>query len=94
MRYESVSTDRVALLTFAPTADRWVMPRACFDGEGYLPFEFLSIPVPTDCDRILETAYGDYFTLRQDPTCHSGVFYDPHRDYHHYMRKDEWDGSL
>ena len=93
-RYEGEPTDRVALLTFAPAADRWVMPRVCYSDEGYLPFEFTDIPVPVDCDRILAAAYGDYLTLRQDPTCHSGVFYDPHRDYHHYLRKEEWDGSL
>ena len=93
-RYEGEPTDRVALLTFAPAADRWVMPRACYSDEGYLPFEFTDIPVPVDCDRILAAAYGDYLTLRQDPTCHSGVFYDAHRDYHHYLRKEEWDGSL
>lgn len=91
-RYDGAPTCRVALLSFAPDADRWVMPRRCFSGEAYLPFEFTRIPVPLDADAILAIAYGDYLTLRQEPTCHVGVFFDPHRDYRHYLRKDEWHG--
>lgn len=92
-RYEGASTRRVGLLSFAPQSDRWVMPRSCFSDAAWLPFEFTRIPVPVDFDAILTTAYGDYLTLRQEPTCHTGVFYDPHRDYRHYLRKEEWHGA-
>lgn len=92
-RYEFLPTRRVGLLSFEPQADRWVMPRRCFAGAAYLPFEYLRIPVPVDFDTILTGAYGDYLTLRQAPTYHEGVLFDPHRDYREYLREEQADGN-
>lgn len=92
-RYETASTQRVALLSFDPLSDRWVMPRRAFDGAVYLPFEYTRIPVPVGFDAVLTAAYGDYRTPRQEPTCHSGVFFDPYKDYRCYLRKDDDDGN-
>ena len=92
-RYEGVPTERVALLSFDPLSDRWVWPHRCFDHRTYLPFEFTRIPVPTGYDAVLTAAYGDYRVPRQEPTCHTGVFYDPYRDYRDYLRKDESHGG-
>ena len=88
-RYEGVPTRRVGLLSFDPASERWVMPRAAFDGAVWMPFECTRIPVPTGFDTILTAAYGDYRTPRQEPTYHTGVFFDPHRDYRTYLREDE-----
>lgn len=92
-RYEGVPTQRVALLSFDPSSDRWVCPRRCFEGAVRLPFEFMSIPVPRGYDAVLTAAYGDYRTPRQEPTYHAGVFYDPYRDYRDYLREDEGNGG-
>ncbi len=83
-RYQN--TARVALLTFQPRSDRWVMPTSAFDGAVYFPFEHTQIPLPVGFDTILTTAYGDYLTPRQDPTYHEGIFYDPHRDWREYTK--------
>ena len=92
-RYDGQSTRRVGLLSFDPRSDRWVMPRSCFAGAAYLPFEHTRIPVPVDFDTILTTAYGDYLTPRQAPACHAGAFFDPHRDYREYLREERTDGT-
>ena len=92
-RYEGTSAGRVALLSFDPLSDRWVYPRRCFANTTYLPFEFTRIPAPTGYDAVLAAAYGDYRVPRQEPTCHTGVFYDPYRDYGDYVREDERDGG-
>lgn len=92
-RYEALPTRRVGLLSFEPQSDRWVMPRKCFAGAAYLPFEYTRIPVPVDFDTILTAAYGDYLTLRQEPTYHAGVFFDPHLDYRDYLGKEQADGT-
>lgn len=92
-RYEGRPTARVGLLSFAPQSDRWVMPRRCFDGAAYLPFEYTRIPVPVDFDTILSTAYGDYLTPQRAPTYHAGAFFDPHRDYREYLREEQTDGT-
>lgn len=80
------NTKRVALLSFDPQSDRWVMPAAAFAGAVWWPFERTRIPIPVGFDTILTTAYGDYLTPRQEPTYHEGVFFDPHRDWREYMK--------
>lgn len=77
-------TGRVALLSFAPLSDRWVMPADAFAGMVYFPFEDTRIPVPVGFDAILTAAYGDWRTPRRDPTCHDGVLFDPHTDWRQY----------
>lgn len=79
-------TARVALLSFEPHSDRWVMPRDAFSGAVYLPFEYTRIPVPVGFDDVLTAAYGDYRTPRQEPTYHAGVFFDLHRDWRDYRK--------
>lgn len=81
-----VDMGRVGLLTFAPLSDRWVMPTAAFDATVWMPFECTRVPVPAGYDTILTTAYGDYSTPRQEPTCHAGVFYDTCRDWREYVK--------
>ncbi len=80
-------TARVALLSFEPQSDRWVMPASAFAGAVEWRFEHTEIPVPVGFDTILTTAYGDYLTPRQEPTYHEGVFFDPHRDWQEYVKR-------
>ena len=51
-------TARVALLSFEPQSDRWVMPAAAFSDTVSLPFAHTEIPVPVGFDAILTAAYG------------------------------------
>ena len=92
-RYDALPTRRVGLLSFDPQSDRWVMDRRCFEGAAYLPFEYVSIPVPVGFDAILTGAYGEYLTLRQAPAYHGGVLFDPYRDYREYLKEEEKDGG-
>lgn len=77
-------TSRVALLSFEPQSDRWVMPAAAFAGAVEWDFESVKIPIPVGFDAILANAYGDYLTPRREPTYHEGIFFDPHRDWREY----------
>lgn len=79
-------TARVALLSFEPQSDRWVMPTSAFVGAVWWPFEHTKIPIPVGFDTILTTAYGDYLTPRHEPTYHEGVFFDPYRDWQEYVK--------
>ena len=78
-------TCRVALLTFDPPSDRWVMPADAFAAAVEWPFEGVKIPIPVGFDAVLTAAYGDWRTPRREPTCHEGVFFDPHRDWREYV---------
>lgn len=83
-RYEN--TSRVALLSFDPQSDRWVMPADAFAGAVYWPFEDTKIPIPVGFDDVLTAAYGDWRIPRKEPTYHEGVFFDPHRDWREYVK--------
>ena len=79
-------TGRVALLSFAPQSDRWVIPVHAFSAAVEWGFESVKIPIPVGFDAILTTAYGDWRTPRHDPTNHEGIFYDPHHDWRKYTK--------
>ena len=83
-QYEN--TSRVALLSFDPQSDRWVMPADAFAGALYWPFEDTKIPIPVGFDDILTAAYGDWRIPKKEPTYHEGVFFDPHRDWREYVK--------
>lgn len=82
-RYKN--TRRVALLSFEPQSDRWVMPAAAFAEAIMWDFESTQIPVPVGFDEVLTAAYGDWRTPRQEPTYHEGIFFDPHKDWREYV---------
>ena len=84
-RYNTVPTARVAMLSFDPQSDRWVMPRAAFAGAVYRPFEHIRVPVPVGFEEILTAAYRDYRTPRQEAAYHPTVFFDPDRDWRDYI---------
>jgi lipopolysaccharide cholinephosphotransferase len=79
-------TSRVALLSFEPQSDRWVLPAAAFAGAVYWPFEHTKIPIPVGFDEVLTVAYGDWRIPRQEPTYHEGILFDPHRDWREYVK--------
>lgn len=79
-------TSRVALLGFAPQSDRWVMPASAFAGSVRWSFEGTTIPIPVGFDAVLTAAYGDWRTPHHAPTCHEGIFFDPHRDWRAYIK--------
>lgn len=79
-------TSRVALLSFQPQSDRWVMPATAFSAAVRWSFEDTHIPIPVGFDAILTTAYGDWRTPRQDSTYHEGVFFDPYTDWREYVK--------
>lgn len=82
-RYKS--TSRVALLSFDPQSDRWVMPRAAFSGAVEMPFEQTRVPVPVGFDAILTAAYGDWRIPRREPSYHRGILFDLYKDWKEYV---------
>ena len=63
--------------------------RACYSDIIYLPFEYLTVPVPAGYDEILTTNYGDYHKFYQGGSAHEGLFIDPDRPYRYYMEHPE-----
>lgn len=47
-----------------------------FNNIEYMPFEYITVPVPVKYDKVLTTCYGDYMVMKQIPTDHGNVIFD------------------
>ncbi len=55
----------------------------------YLPFEYLTVPVPAGYDGILTTSYGNYHKYVKGASAHKGLFLDPDKPYQYYIEHPE-----
>ena len=62
--------------------------KACYDDTIQMPFEYLTIPVPSGYDEILRHHYGDYMTPVQAPSDHEIIVLDPDRPYTEYLAQE------
>ncbi|MGN0308587.1 MAG: phosphorylcholine transferase LicD [Lachnospiraceae bacterium] len=63
-------------------------PKAWFENTLYLSFEYLSVPVPAEYDKILTTRYKDYHKYVQGRSLHQNIIMDPDKSYLEYYK--EW----
>lgn len=85
-KYDDGCHSRVSKLSF-----RYIMDKDWYNHTVYLPFEYISIPVPECFNEVLKVLYGDnYMTPVQALTSH-GDFWklDPDVDYHHYLAEQK-----
>lgn len=69
---------------------RWIFDNSCFMETLKVPFEFLTVPIPSGFDTILTRLYGDWRIMRRERSMHSeinGSFYDPDNSYMNYVDK-------
>ncbi len=63
-------------------------PYQDFGEPQYMDFEYISIPVPQNPERLLTLQYGaDYMTPRRVPTEHGSMVFDTQRSYRTYIEK-------
>ena len=81
-KYSNVKTEKVALLPFIYLGNRVVWKRSCYEGKDItLPFEMLSINVPSGYDRILKSCYGNWHEYSIGTTIHGGIIIDTEKPY-------------
>ena len=86
--YNSENTRRIANLAFIDNdylgGDRVIQKRSDYNDIIYLPFEMLTIPVPSGFEGILNQLYGEDW--REFKITHNhGTFFDPERPYTYYL---------
>lgn len=59
--------------------------RSWYSDVEYVPFEYLTIPVPVGYDHILKQFYGDYHQFVRGGSSHNNLFLDPDKPYRYYM---------
>ena len=85
-RYNGQGMKRVGLISFLPDDDRLIFPADAFAEIQSVPFEFISIDIPSDYDTLLAHQYGDYMTMKKENSYHGGVIFDTERSYMDYLR--------
>ena len=76
----------VACLGFTDDLEHFERDKEWYSDTLYMPFEDISMPVPSGYDEILKKQYGDYMVPRQAPTYHGGFWkLDPETPYESYL---------
>ena len=87
-KYQSSNTKRVGILPLADLIDRFNWDRSDFEGEvEYVPFEFLSIPLPKGYLNMLVKSYGEWNKPVKVGTNHGGLIFDCRIPYKEYMQR-------
>lgn len=58
-----------------------------YEHTQYMPFEDISIPVPSDYDSVLRRQYGDYLKPVKAPSQHGNVIFDTERSYTEVLKE-------
>lgn len=66
---------------------RWTWSRRCFESQVEVPFEMLTIPVPSAYEVMLEKTYGDWQKFVVGGSVHGGVIFDTNRPYTEYIKE-------
>ena len=80
--YDSVSSqygeedaDYITVYDFWLTSPNRYYRKSCYNSAEFLPFENMTVPVPTGYEEILSTVYGDYMTPVKSPSLHDYPIY-------------------
>lgn len=85
-KYHNCQSDYVAKVVLPPFKPRRLWKRKWFSETIYLPFEWMSIPVPAGYVDLLDTFYGDWHKFVVGASTHGGVFFDTDNPYTEYIQ--------
>lgn len=74
-QYSEEDADYITVYDFWLTSPKRYYNKSCYDSAEFLPFENMTIPVPTGYDEILSVVYGDYMTPVKSPSLHDYPIY-------------------
>lgn len=82
-------SDRVNFLTDEIMGLHKSFRKECFKKTIEMPFENITIPVPSEYDEILQEWYGDYMTPKQVGGGHTLLVLDPDKPYTEYLKNSK-----
>lgn len=88
-KYKNCKTEEVALLVVTISTkgrrDNCIWNNCDFEEIKYVPFEFLSLPVPCNYEQILTKQYGNWKEFVIADSYHGQVFWDTEHPYIDYL---------
>lgn len=85
-KYNNIETPQVGNLVIVPITKQVLSERIWFDNTIYMPFEFMTVPVPGGYEQYLETLYGDWHKFVIGTSCHGGCLFDAEKPYTEYLK--------
>lgn len=67
--------------------ENWTWPRNLFESSKEVPFEFISIMIPSGYEKILDINFGNWKEFVKGGSCHGELFFDAHKPYTEYLKK-------
>lgn len=86
-RYNGSSCGRISYIAYSRGKEKHMFRREWFDETVTLPFEFMTIPAPAGYDERLRKEYNDYMTIRNVPSTHGEMIFDPDVPYKKYIKR-------
>jgi lipopolysaccharide cholinephosphotransferase len=74
------------LATLSTHMKEVIKTKTCYDSTLFVPFEYITMPIPCGYDTLLTTQYGDYMTPVHEDTFHGALLFDPDHSYKEYMK--------
>lgn len=85
----SSSICNLSMFTSIDVVHKKTLRKEWYDETVFIPFEFITLPVPRMYDVILTTLYGDYMVPKLIPSCHGSFsVLDVHRTYEFYLKEN------
>lgn len=84
-KFNGRSSGNVGNLSFIYGAR--VQPRDLLKKLTTHKFEYLTVPIPVEYDKLLKNMYGDYMKPVKSPTTHGEVIFDPDNPYQEVLAK-------
>lgn len=85
--YNNKDAKYVGLLSFRLGDERFWWERSCFDRAIEVPYEYITIPIPAEYDKILSVQYGDWRKPVRGASQHSEILFDADRPYTFYLKQ-------
>lgn len=83
-QYNNEQSEKISLLSFS-FDDIHFQTRSDYEEVEYVPFEFMTIPVPKGYHHALTERFGDYNIFVKGGSYHGGVIFDTDRSYIDYL---------
>lgn len=84
--FKDCNCNHVSCIGFIFDFKRYLRNKHVFDDTIFMPFEYITMPVPVGYDEILLTQYGDYMKPVKAPTLHGGfAVLDTEKSYKDYL---------
>lgn len=84
-RYNGKGDEKVGNLSL--TYGSRVQDKALFEKIIMHKFEYLSVPIPAEYDKLLKNKFGDYMKPIRSKTAHGEVIFDPDTPYQETLKK-------